>query len=72
MKTPNLDKLANEGFRFDRFFVASPICMASRASIYTGVFPQQHGTVALSGRGFMENVINTKRFVTLPAVLEKA
>ena len=72
VKTPNMDELANEGFRFDRFFVVSPICMASRASIYTGVFPQQHGTVGLSGVGFHSSVLREKRFVTLPAVLEKA
>ena len=72
VKTPNMDKLANEGFRFDRFFVASPICVASRASIYTGVYPQQHGAVSLFGRGFVDNVVKGKRFETLPAVLGKA
>lgn len=72
VKTPNLDRLANEGFRFDRFFVASPICAASRASIYSGVFPQQHGTVGLNSDGFKQSVVAEQRFVTLPAVLEKA
>jgi len=72
VKTPNMDKLAAEGIRFDRFFVASPICMASRASIYTGTFPQQHGTVGLFGRAFAENIIRGNRFATLPAILEKA
>jgi len=27
LKTPNLDKLANEGVRFTSAFVANPICM---------------------------------------------
>lgn len=72
VKTPNMDRLAGEGFRFDRAFVASPICAASRASIYSGVFPQQHGTVGLSSEGFIRNVVEEKRFATLPAVLEKA
>ena len=72
VKTPNMDKLATEGFRFDRFFVASPICAASRASIYSGVFPQQHGTIALMSEGFIKSVVEEKRFATLPAVLEKA
>src|SRR4051812_38813568 len=31
VSTPHLDDLAANGFRFDRFFVASPICVASRA-----------------------------------------
>jgi len=72
VKTPNMDRLAAEGFRFDRAFTASPICAASRASIYSGVFPQQHGSVGLSRPGFLKNVVEEKRFATLPAVLEKA
>ena len=72
VKTPNMDRLATEGFRFDRAFTASPICAASRASIYSGMFPQQHGSVGLSRPGFLKNVVEEKRFVTLPAVLEKA
>jgi arylsulfatase A-like enzyme len=46
VKTPNLDGLALQRLRLNRAFVASPICVASRASIYTGMFPQQHGSVA--------------------------
>ena len=72
VKTPNMDRLANEGFRFDRFFVASPICVASRSSIYTGVYPQQHGAVSLFGRGFQDSVVKEKRFVTLPATMSGA
>lgn len=72
VKTPNMDRLAADGFRFDRLFVASPICAASRASMYSGVFPQQHGSVALFGRGFIDSVVKEKRFATLPALLEKA
>lgn len=72
VKTPNMDKLANEGFRFDRFFVASPICVASRASVYTGVYPQRHGAVSLFGRGFQDSVVKGKRFVTLPATMSAA
>lgn len=72
VKTPNMDRLAGDGVRFDRAFVASPICAASRASIYSGVFPQQHGTVGLSSAGFVQSVVTEKRYATLSAVLEKA
>jgi len=72
VQTPNLDRLALEGLRLDRAFVASPICVASRASIYTGMFPQQHGSVALASAGFKKNVVEEKRFVTLPMVLGQA
>lgn len=41
--TPNLDRLANEGTRFENFFCASPVCSPARASILTGCIPSQHG-----------------------------
>ena len=70
--TPHLDRLAAGGIRFDRAFVASPICVASRASIYSGVYQQRHGAVGLSSAGFTQSVIVEKRFPTLPAVLGQA
>ena len=36
LKTPNIDKLANEGIRFDKAYVTAPQCVPSRASIMTG------------------------------------
>jgi arylsulfatase A-like enzyme len=42
IKTPNLDRLARGGVRFDRAFVTTPICAASRASILTGTFERTH------------------------------
>lgn len=72
VQTPNMDRLAAEGMRFDRAFIASPICAASRASIYTGMFPQQHGTVGLAWQGFKKNIVEEKKFVTLPKVLGQA
>lgn len=41
--TPNLDKLAKEGIRFNQFFCASPVCSPARASLFTGKIPSQHG-----------------------------
>jgi len=37
--TPNIDRLAREGIRFTQFYVASPICSASRTGLTTGMFP---------------------------------
>jgi len=34
--TPNLDRLASQGMRFDRMFVGCPQCVPSRASLMTG------------------------------------
>ncbi len=41
--TPNLDRLAESGIRFENFFCASPVCSPARASILTGRIPSQHG-----------------------------
>jgi len=43
IRTPNLDRLAETGLRFDNFFCASPVCSPARASILTGQIPSQHG-----------------------------
>ena len=52
VKTPHLDSLAASGIKFERAYVSSPICAASRASMMTGRFPQQHGVRALDQKGF--------------------
>ena len=41
--TPNLDRLAATGMRFDNFFCASPVCSPARATLLTGRIPSQHG-----------------------------
>lgn len=40
-KTPNIDKLASEGIRFEQFYVNSPICSPSRVALTTGTYPQR-------------------------------
>lgn len=37
--TPQMDRLAKEGTQFRQFYVASPICSASRCGVITGQFP---------------------------------
>jgi arylsulfatase A-like enzyme len=39
VRTPNLDRLAAEGMRFDRMFVSCPQCVPSRAALMTGQSP---------------------------------
>ncbi|MBM4045522.1 MAG: hypothetical protein FJ279_10440, partial [Planctomycetes bacterium] len=41
--TPNLDALAKAGTVFHRHIVSNPICMPSRASLFTGRYPNAHG-----------------------------
>lgn len=43
LKTPNLDRLAKLGVRFDNFFCTSPVCSPARASIMCGKMPSAHG-----------------------------
>ena len=43
LTTPNLDRLAATGVRFENFFCASPVCSPARATILTGQMPSQHG-----------------------------
>ncbi|MHC4442517.1 MAG: sulfatase family protein [Planctomycetota bacterium] len=41
--TPNLDRLAAEGMRFDRMYAAQPVCSPNRAAIITGLYPHTNG-----------------------------
>jgi arylsulfatase A-like enzyme len=45
MKTPNLDRIANAGMRFDRCFCTESICGPSRAAILTGKLIHYQGAV---------------------------
>ena len=40
-ETPTLDKMADEGKKFSNFYVSSPVCSPSRASLMTGCYPQR-------------------------------
>ncbi|GAG52292.1 unnamed protein product, partial [marine sediment metagenome] len=41
--TPNLERLAADGVVFDRYYDCSPICMASRATLATGLYEYRTG-----------------------------
>jgi arylsulfatase A-like enzyme len=43
VQTPNLDRLAGEGVRFNRAYCATPLCFPSRISLSTGRFPHNTG-----------------------------
>jgi arylsulfatase A-like enzyme len=47
LETPNIDQLAKESARFNRFYV-SPLCAPTRASLLTGRYHLRTGTVAVS------------------------
>lgn len=41
--TPNLDRLAGQGVRFDQTYCPNAMCSPCRASVLTGLMPSQHG-----------------------------
>ncbi|HEY7327079.1 MAG TPA: sulfatase-like hydrolase/transferase [Gemmataceae bacterium] len=47
VRTPNLDRLASEGVRFNRAYCNSPVCTASRQSFLTGRYPRSLGVTLL-------------------------
>jgi len=49
--TPNLDRLAGEGVRFNRAYVTAASCSPSRASLLTGLYPHQNGQLGLAHLG---------------------
>lgn len=63
--TPNLDGLAASGVRFDRAYCNNPLCMPSRATLFTGLTPRGHG-VRTNGIRLDE------RIPTMPGALAEA
>ena len=56
VQTPNIDRLAAEGVRFDRAFVTSPICSPARSALVSGMYQttlgaHHHRSQRTSGKG---------------------
>ena len=47
ISTPNLDRLAREGTLYTRAYTVNPTCTPTRASMFTGLYPSQHGAYSL-------------------------
>ena len=56
MITPNLDKLAKQGVRFEQAYVSDPTCGPSRAGIITGKYQQRFGFEENNVPGYMSPV----------------
>ena len=65
VRTPNLDRLAAQGMRFDAAFCNSPVCTASRQSFITGRYPRTVGVTQL------KTALSNKE-ITLAEVLKQA
>lgn len=44
MKTPNIDRLAEEGVRFEKAYSCQPVCGPARSAIFTGLYPHGNGS----------------------------
>lgn len=69
-RTPNLDRLAAGGAVFDRHIAANTICMPSRASLLTGLYPPGHNVwcngVALNRAAYFSGYREPDRPENLP------
>ncbi|WP_367988870.1 sulfatase-like hydrolase/transferase [Vibrio sp. NTOU-M3] len=50
VNTPNMDKIAADGMRFNQAFCASSVCTPSRTSLFTGKMPSHHGVMCNSDK----------------------
>ncbi|MCP3904831.1 MAG: sulfatase-like hydrolase/transferase, partial [Planctomycetes bacterium] len=64
--TPNLDRMAREGMRFTDFYVAQPVCSASRAALLTGCYPNRIGIAGALGPGAKHGIADDE--VTLAEI----
>jgi len=55
MRTPNIDRLANEGAKCANAFHTTPLCSPNRASILTGQYASRHGIIDNVGRDAMSH-----------------
>ncbi|MBX7187287.1 MAG: sulfatase-like hydrolase/transferase [Vicinamibacteria bacterium] len=69
-KTPNIDRLAAGGSRFDAMYVPTPICAPSRASLLTGRYGIRNGvtwnndTVLRTGEVTIAQLLKTQGYAT--------
>lgn len=73
IKTPNLDRLAENGIRFSRFYNASRSC-PTRASLLTGLYQHQAGIGRMTFNEGLPGYLGTisRNAVTIPEVLKTA
>jgi len=54
LSTPNIDRIAKKGLRFERAYTTQPVCQAARAGIFTGQYPHSCAAWA-NGMGISDN-----------------
>ncbi|MHA2269759.1 MAG: sulfatase-like hydrolase/transferase, partial [Promethearchaeota archaeon] len=46
LHTPNLDRMAGKGVRFENAYCCQPVCGPARSAMFTGTFPHSNGSWA--------------------------
>lgn len=69
IKTPNIDKLANEGVRFTNGYATSATCTPSRYGLLTGVYPWRNKDAKILP-GTAPLIIDTMQ-ITIPKMLKE-
>ncbi len=77
IRTPNIDRLAEEGSEFYQFTVSNPVCSPSRAAVLTGQYParnsvHRHFAIPEHHQNFGMPDWLDKNVVTMPRVLQQA
>ena len=73
VKTPNIDRLAQEGIRFNNAFAVNGVCSPTRATLLTGLIPSQTGIhVALPSDIDVPGWSGIEEFRSLPQTLSEA
>src|SRR6516162_9712486 len=61
--TPNLDRMAREGVRLTDFYVAQPVCSASRAALLTGCYPNRIGILGALNPSSKHGISDTEKTI---------
>jgi N-acetylglucosamine-6-sulfatase len=67
LKTPNIDRIAAEGARFQNFFVPTSLCSPSRGSFLTGQYAHKTGV-----RRNDDDSVLSHKLITFPLLLQRA
>ncbi len=67
VQTPNIDRIAREGGRFENAFATTPLCSPSRANILTGLYARRNGIIDNTNRS-----AESHNLVTFPRLLDAA